>query len=281
MFRIISALAVTCVAFGQAPSVIEVVSLTRGDPGLAVGTGQAGCRRINPGLFRCSQVNLSTMLRVAYGVEGYQIKGPPWLDGELYSLTAKVSKEATQSQISTDLKAVLADRFSIAIHIETERRKAYAMTVAVGGPKLKEVHPTKVAAATAATGSGTAEPPVAGPLRPGAMPPPGLIVIDFGIDGSRTIRGWRTIPQLVQAAVNVLRAPVVDQTGLKGTYEINLTYGGDEHDPSQSPAPTDAREPLPSFVQAMKSSLGLQLRPETLSIEVLVVDRANRIPTEN
>jgi uncharacterized protein (TIGR03435 family) len=216
------------------------------------------------------------------------------LGTELYNLTAKVSKEATLPQISAGLKTVLAERFSIALHTETERRRAYALTVAEGGPKLKEVDPAKVAAAKATSGSGGAEPPPAGPLRPGVMPAPGLIAAQLGIDGSRKVWGWHTIPQLVQLARSVLREPVVDQTGLKGTYEVNLTYGVDEHDPVQAglraapendpgfgQTPTGAPDPLPTLAEAMKSTLGLQLKPETLPIEILVVDRANKIPIEN
>ncbi len=93
-----------------------------------------------------------------------------------------------------------------------------------------------------------------------------------------------------------LGKPVIDSTGLKGTYEIELSYAVDEFDPTQaqlrsalasdsrmtSPLPAvDASVRLPSLVQAVKRDLGLEVTAKQLPTEVLTVERADKVPVEN
>jgi uncharacterized protein (TIGR03435 family) len=61
--------------------------------------------------------------------------------------------------------------------------------------------------------------------------------------------------------------PVVNMTGLTGNYEFTLTW-----------TPDETRAPL---FQALKQQLGLKLEPRRLPIDVLVIDHANKTPTEN
>jgi uncharacterized protein (TIGR03435 family) len=64
--------------------------------------------------------------------------------------------------------------------------------------------------------------------------------------------------------------PVVDQTGIAGTFDFSLTYTTDD------PADTG-----PSIFTALQEQLGLKLEPQKSQIEFLVVDHAERVPTEN
>src|ERR1039458_7196620 len=107
---------------------------------------------------------------------------------------------------------------------------------------LKEVDPAEVAAYNAAQeaargGSVTAPsppPPSAGAAAGrGRSMPLGMLSISVSTSGARTYRGKMTMAQLVNTLSNPLSRPVLDQTGLKGTYEIELTYLADESDPMQ------------------------------------------------
>jgi uncharacterized protein (TIGR03435 family) len=123
----------------------------------------------------------------------------------------------------------------------------------------------------------------------------------MNINGSRLFRGNITIDQLILHLTNSLDRPVIDSTGLKGTYEIELSYLGDETDgmgrmmANMPPPPgggdavgrgepsrqQDASTPTATLPQALQQSLGLKLEPKKLPIDMIVVDSANKVPTEN
>jgi uncharacterized protein (TIGR03435 family) len=65
--------------------------------------------------------------------------------------------------------------------------------------------------------------------------------------------------------------PVVDKTGISGTYNVDLKY-----------APESATDsPFPSFFTAVQEQLGLKLEPQKVPVEILVIDHADKVPTEN
>jgi len=66
--------------------------------------------------------------------------------------------------------------------------------------------------------------------------------------------------------------PVIDSTGIAGTYDFDLTI-----DSELSTALADA---IPMLSTAL-SEIGLKLEKRTVQIEFLVVDRAEKAPTEN
>jgi uncharacterized protein (TIGR03435 family) len=69
--------------------------------------------------------------------------------------------------------------------------------------------------------------------------------------------------------------PVVDQTELKGSYDFTLDWAREEAKTSS----TD--DPGPSIFTALQEQLGLRLQPHKLAVDILVVDHAERVPTEN
>jgi uncharacterized protein (TIGR03435 family) len=73
----------------------------------------------------------------------------------------------------------------------------------------------------------------------------------------------------------LLDAPIDDATGLHGEYEINLrTLAGVAPDPASDSAPQSVFDALPE-------QLGLRLVPRKDQVDVLVVDRMDKSPTEN
>jgi len=81
-----------------------------------------------------------------------------------------------------------------------------------------------------------------------------------------------TTAKLAEMLSRVLGGPVADRTGLTGFYDVELTW-----------TPDDAKnaEPGPSIFTAIQEELGLKLETSKFTADVLVVDRANKIPTEN
>jgi uncharacterized protein (TIGR03435 family) len=79
----------------------------------------------------------------------------------------------------------------------------------------------------------------------------------------------------------------MDATGLAGVYDYSLTYtpGEEMYAPGTAPpAGGEASTPLehPMLRDALREQLGLELRPvKNVSVDVVVVDSANKEPTEN
>jgi uncharacterized protein (TIGR03435 family) len=69
--------------------------------------------------------------------------------------------------------------------------------------------------------------------------------------------------------------PVLDKTGLSGSYKMTLDWAADN-----APAGNDAAT-LPSLFTALQEQLGLKLESTKGSVETLVVDHAERTPSEN
>jgi len=69
----------------------------------------------------------------------------------------------------------------------------------------------------------------------------------------------------------VEHAPVVDHTGLSGTFNIDLTYAPDSSTDSD----------LPSLYTAIEEQLGLKLKPEKVTVDTLVIDHVDGTPTPN
>ena len=117
----------------------------------------------------------------------------------------------------------------------------------------------------------------------------------------RTLSGYITMTQLVGSLSNALNRPVLDLTELTATYDVDLTWVPDGNDmmmPAMTSAmpmaagmarggdggrePADAAsEPGLNLPQALQATLGLKLDPRKSPAEVLIVDHADKIPTEN
>jgi uncharacterized protein (TIGR03435 family) len=76
---------------------------------------------------------------------------------------------------------------------------------------------------------------------------------------------------------------VVDQTGLAGTYSFTFEYAGRLDLAGAFPAalPDGEVEPASDFFVALRQQLGLEVKETKGRFDVLVIDRIDRVPTEN
>lgn len=265
-----------CVTWAQdsTPPAFEVASVKISAP-FTPGPGRGprvtpGCGKPDPAMVRCTYVTLEMLLMRAYDLKIYQIEGPAWIETERYDVMAKVPDGVPADKIPAMLQALLTERFAVKLHKETRSLPAYELSVAKGGPKLKEVDVSS------------------GPV--------GGIGFGGGVNGSRSVRGNFTIDQLMNYFTRSLSRPVFDNTGLKGTYQIELTYLGDENDgmgrlfvPNGPPddgrgdagRQQDASAPIATLFQAVQQTLGLKLDSKKAPVEMIIIDSATKVPTEN
>lgn len=182
---------------------------------------------------------------MAYGIaEGrdYLFSGPDWLDSERFDILAKFPEETAQPDVLLMLQHLLAERFHFAFHGETREFNAYALVVAKGGPKLKP----------SAAPAGSYKFKALGGHALGSS-------ISMGMLADRLSR-----PDFQ------LDRRVVDLTGLKGAFDLTLDW-----------SPMGVEGDDPSIFTALQEQLGLRLEARKVPLEVMVVDRVDRVPTGN
>ncbi len=262
----------------------------------------------DPGRITYTGVTLKSLVARAYGVKEYQVEGPQWLDGERYDVIATIPKGANKEQVGLMMQRLLAERFHLTLHHEQKPLAVYTLSVAKGGPKLEEVDPEKLPPPPP---PGTAPMPPPPPM-PGGGPsargpvPAGAMRMMMG-PNKRQLTGNTTVTRLCDMLSNLTDRPVLDLTGLKGTYSFDLSWTPDETErmggpmgramarasaelPPPNPgasasdgktSPEGANDPGQTLVQALQTNYGLKLEAKKNPADILVVDRADKVPTEN
>lgn len=208
--------------------------------------------------------------------------GPPWMQSDRYRIEAKAESAQTPEMLNGPmLQALLADRFQLKIRRESREVPVYEMRVAKGGSKLRpstegscEPDVAKIRAARAA---GKTPPPACGIFFGRKKDAPGIV--------SMNTRGM-TLASFAENLGHLLDRPVVDRTGIAGTFELYAEFVPDGSTPGllgralfavpEGVAP----EPGPAIVPALQQQLGLKLEPAKGPREFLVVDHVER-PSEN
>jgi uncharacterized protein (TIGR03435 family) len=239
----------------------EIVTKTSGGPGTS-----------DPERFRASNAELSWLLMRAYAIQGDQIKGPAWIDTDQFDVVANVSPGTTVAQFRKMLQNLIAERFGLRVHHQTQTVVAYELTVAKNGPKLKP----------AAKGTGVDDfVPGSGMRRADSdgfpILPPGRsnFACAHGPDGSHCTYRMVTMNQFALRLIGRIDHRVIDKTALTGQYDFTLYFRITDD------APTDTRDDAPAIEQALREQLGLELVQSKASIDVLVIDHAEKIPTKN
>jgi uncharacterized protein (TIGR03435 family) len=206
---------------------------------------------------------LKELIGFAYSLTPRAISGgSAWIESDRYDILAATPGEVrpTQDEQMQMMRRLLTDRFSLSFHRDPKEFSIYALTVAKGGPKLKESS-----------------------APPDALPD--LVNVVHPEEGGGA---WIALPArnatLAQFAAMMNRAvldrPVVDQTGLSGKYDFDLEWTPDETQFGGQLPQGVPEHPKPDLFAAVQQQLGLRLEATKGSIEVLVIDRVGR-PSEN
>jgi uncharacterized protein (TIGR03435 family) len=257
----------------------------------------------DPGRVTIPRATLAGLLTQAYDVWIDQISGPAWFsDGTAYaySIAATMPPGTTKDQFRVMLQNLLAERFRVALHHETQIRPGYELVVAAGGPKFKEWTPAPDAAPGKPGVDANGFPRLAQSAGPGAAftlntsGRPAPIRITFRGSMATFCRSLSAdINQSNGAPMGVAQPRVVDRTGLTGTYEFTLEFAGTvlmpgivpsapPADDAGAPIASDPGEGAPNIFTAVEKQLGLKLvKVKDVPVDVLIIDNAEKVPTEN
>lgn len=196
------------------------------------------------GRFYAHSLSLQFLVQLAYGIESNQIAGKPsWLDSDNFDIDAKPEEgvKLSPDELKPRLQSLLADRFHLVAHFETQTARGYALVTAKGGPKLQ---PTK------------------GDHFPGWR-------IDTST-GHLEGLNW-SMAFLATVLQRATKIPIADETGIAGSYDIKVQYAPDAEQDSA----------LPSLFTALRETLRLELKAKQVPMQVLVIDHIDRTPDAN
>ena len=218
------------------------------------------------GRFELRTATMADLIAAAYGVDDDKVVGgPSWLEMDRFDVIARTTANTTPEMQKIMLQALLVDRFKLVVHNDTKPMPAYALTVGKHA-QLKE-----------ADGSGDTgckftppSPPPQGPQAGGGIPPPPLFLYTCrNMSMAAFAQGMR---RMVMADQYLGGSSVVDQTGLKGSWDFSFKY---------SPRIPAAMGNTITMVDAIDKQLGLKLEPVKVPLPVIVVDSVNQKPTDN
>jgi uncharacterized protein (TIGR03435 family) len=218
------------------------------------------------GRFSASAMSLKNLVWYAYVgtqktsmVEG----GPKWTESDEYDIEAKIdeadkggweelSDRERSERAQPLLRALLEERFKLKMHTETRVMPVYALVVAKGGVKMKEVPPPANADPQAEQDRRRSKTPTA--------PPGGFMVSDKGWVGSAV--QIRALLGQIAYEVGATDHIMVDETGLDGTYDFTVKLSRDKDGPT--------------LEQQIEDQMGLRVEQRKAPVDVYVIDSAER-----
>jgi uncharacterized protein (TIGR03435 family) len=225
----------------DAPSAFEVASIRPSNGGQETVD-------LGPSSVTMRNMRLTGAIRWAYNVLDVQVTGPDWLNSTRFDIAAKTAMPLKEPEMRMMMQTLLADRFKLQLHRQTKEISAMVLTVAKGGHKLKEV---------------------------GQEGLPSFSTGRLNLTGKGA-----TIAQLITFLSREIRLPIVDQTGLPGRYDYFLDINAyiTEEMRNQGGPPLEA----PSIIaSALQGQLGLKVDAKKMPMELLIVDKMEKTPTEN
>lgn len=221
----------------------EAVSIHMVDPQAAGNPSRSSLGSFPTNLLTMKSVPLTFLIQFAYNIESadYISAMPGWMESQEYDVSAKVEgdQQLTLEQMRPMLQRLLEQRFHLVFHRETKMTSGFELIVAKGGPKLQLSKDNS---------------------KPFAQ-----------IRSNRLDVAHLDAEHIAGVLAHRAGQPVVDKTGLTGTYDFTLSFAP-ANDPNSS---------LPDFFTALHEQLGLNLESQKVPVDFLVIDHVDKIPTEN
>ena len=256
-------------------------------------TGGPGTK--DPGRFTCENCDLAMLVTQAYDIKNYQLTSPGWMSSTRFDVAVKIPDGTTKEQFRAMLRNLLAERFKLAVHHDQKEMPVYELVVGKGGPKLKETveDPAPKDAADGPPSAGLGVPVKMGKEGFPALPPGGGNRFMMTSGGKMQMQAsGQTMEQFTNLLSRQVGKPVTDATGLKGKYDITLNFTADtaaamgKMGIAAPPPSTEGGRPAadsdtgPTIFGAVQE-LGLKLESKKGMVDLVVVDHAEKVPTEN
>lgn len=278
-------MAAACIGIcGQAAETtsFEVASVKPASPAARSIECSGGPGTASPGIWRCTNVPLGFVIARAYDLQPPAFSPRDSCCQGRFDFTAKVPEGTNSQRFQRMLQNLLVERFQLALHHEQKEMAVFEL--AVGSLKMKESAPDAALAP---------EDPWAAPEY--TMGKDGYPVFRAGHGGLAGGDGhyrWTgsqlSMQEIVKTLSYHLGRPVIDGTGLRGKYDINLTWTIDTawlmeqaglRD--QIPEGADNGPRGPTLIHAVRDQLGLRLISKKGAGDIVVIDHVAKVPIGN
>jgi uncharacterized protein (TIGR03435 family) len=205
------------------------------------------------GQLTLTNVTLSECLRFAFKIyTDDQIAAPAWIKDHqiLFSIVGQAPPDTPRDKLREMALTLLTERFQLKWHREVRELRYLRLVVDKGGSKMSETKEDVPAAAEI--------------VRPGR-------IIYRRVSG-------RTLAVLL---TRFTQQPIVDMTGLKGEYDVNLQWMTDSAKATPAAEADGILATAPSLFAAVREQLGLKLEATKGPMDMVVVDHAERVPIGN
>jgi uncharacterized protein (TIGR03435 family) len=243
-------LLVTCGALAQKKPEFDAAVVKLNKSGAAEPTGGI----LPGGQFSVTNISMIEVLQFAYKVDGNSISGiPGWFRSDRFDIIGKGPANTPDATLRLMLQSLLAKEFELVVHQEEKPQNGFALVVAKGGPKLQKA---------------------AGPAAPASQFEDADDRCKRSTDSSGIEADCTsiTMPELAKRLPSLapmyLDRPVVDQTGVSGTYDLKFRWTGKSK--------IDTEGGLTVF-DALTKQVGLKLEQRKIPQPSLVIDHIERL----
>jgi uncharacterized protein (TIGR03435 family) len=237
------------------------------------------------GRFNVTQIPVSLLITMAYGIQRYQlIAGPDWINSDRFDINAIAEdvplvppQPGTPNRMQLLVRSLLKERFALVIHNETrELPLSYLMLAREDGKLGERLRPSTVDCRALMAARAKEGGPLPPPPKPGEVPQCGMM---GGI--GRIAAGSVTMANFAFMLAGMLNRPVYDRTNLTGNFELQIEYTPDQMPqiPAGVTLPPGFTLPSsdgPSLNTALREQLGLKLEATRGPVEVTVIDSVSQ-----
>ena len=204
---------------------------------------------------------------------------PKWVTDDRYIIEAQAPIDnPTKDQMRLMMQSLLADRFQLVAHFEAREVPVIELRLAKAGQLGPKLIPHAAGPPCdkppASPGEGVAGFTVCGSFSAIGMLPSGNSMV-----GSRDVT-MEVITSALSAVPLGLGRPLIDKTGLKGSFDFTLEWAPEPIGSPASDSPVPPAPAGPTPIEALREQLGLKLDPARASLPILVIDKVER-PSAN
>ena len=230
---------------------------------------------------------LAFLINRAYGFEAYQFSPSNSCCQAQFDVTARMPEATTKERFRQMLQNLLTERLRLKLHYEQKEMTIYELTALKKDSKMKESAPGAALV----------------PEDPWAIPeftigndgcpvfPAGRAGL-IGLDGCYRWIGFSLSMQEIVSTLSFhLGRKVVDATGLKGKYDVDVTWSGDiawRMEILEKSGLLDQTGEVPAeghhgptLIHAVRDQLGLELIPMKGPGDIVIIDHFEKVPIEN
>lgn len=235
---------------------VEVVKLNKS------GSQEQSGGLLPGGQFAANNISIIQLLQFAYRVDDSAISGmPSWFRSDRFDVVAKGSPNTSDPELRTMMQNLLALEFKLSVRNVQTAQDAFALIVAKGGPKLQKASGQPLPALSAAAARNEQDDPNEHCRRS----------YDKNTGNHAECRNI-SVPELARRLRSLAPAyfdrPVVDQTGITGTYDLTLEWTGRDQ--------LDSLGGLTIF-DAVTKELGLKLEQRKVPLPAIAIDHVEQL----